>query len=599
VTAPLGLSPGAHGWHAEVWAPKARAVVVSFPAERTAVALEAGPNGYFTGDVGDHEVGTHYELELDGVIVADPASRDQPEGVHGPSALVDPRRFVWHDHDFHPPTLRDLVIYELHIGTFRAPSDPEVPGGRRPGTFASAAQGLESLRELGVTAVESMPIASFPGTRNWGYDGVFLFAPQASYGGPEGFASFVDDAHRLGLAVVLDVVYNHIGPEGAVLDTFGPYTTSAYTTPWGPAMNVDRAGSDEVRRFFIENARMWFADFHVDALRLDAIHGIVDTTARPFLAELADAVRQWERELGRSLLLIAESADNDPRVLRPTADGGYGMDAQWSDDFHHALHVLVTGERRGYYADYEPAELATAVTSGWSVAGRYSTFRGRRHGAPPATDDPLRFVVAAQNHDQIGNRPAGDRLSTLVDPDVYLAIAGVLLTCPHIPLLFMGEEDAERAPFSYFVDHQDPGLLEAVRQGRRAEFGEADADDPGDPATFARSCLSPGDGGSATRRIYRDLLSLRRTTPLLTDPGAQSRCAVDASRYVLVRSGQAGRCLVVANLAPTPAVVDIAPGSWRRALASRPEVPEALESTHLELLGAGFACFLENGGTDA
>ena len=336
------------------------------------------------------------------------------------------------------------------------------------GTFDGAIAQLDRLCDLGVTAVELMPVSQFSGARNWGYDGVYPFAVQASYGGALGLKRFVDECHARGLAVVLDVVYNHVGPEGNYLRDFGPYFTDQYRTPWGDALNFDGPGSDQVRDFFLANALMWQTDFHIDALRLDAVHAIKDTSAYPFLAELADVCREHAAKLGRKFYLIAESDQNDARLVRSSEKGGHGLDAVWSDDYHHAVHCLLTGEREGYYQDFGELEhLALAYSDGFTYAGQHSPFRDRRHGNSAIDLEPWRFVVCCQNHDQIGNRARGERLPSLCDWESVKLAAGLVLLSPHVPLLFMGEEYGETAPFLYFVSHQDPALVEAVRQGRR------------------------------------------------------------------------------------------------------------------------------------
>jgi maltooligosyltrehalose trehalohydrolase len=373
-----------------------------------------------------------------------------------------------------------------------------------------------------------MPIAAFPGTRNWGYDGVFPYAAQESYGGPAGFQRFVDACHQRGLAVVLDVVYNHLGPEGAVHSSYGPYLTDTYATPWGAAMNFSETGSDEVRRYFRDNALMWLRDFHVDGLRFDAIHGIVDPTASPFLRETTTAIAELSMELGRQLVPIAESGDNDPLVVTAASKGGLGFRQVWNDDFHHALHAVLTGESDGYYCDYGSLDqLATAYTHGFVFRGQHSSFRGRRHGCASPDVPADRLVVFAQNHDQIGNRADAARLSCLVDAaQCRLAVAATLLS-PNIPLLFMGEEYAATTPFPYFVDHGDPALLEAVRTGRAAEFGrDADQLDPGAESTYRAARLDRRDRetaeGGQMLALVRRLIELRRSLPLLHDPAAET-----------------------------------------------------------------------------
>ncbi|MGH2720829.1 MAG: malto-oligosyltrehalose trehalohydrolase, partial [Actinomycetota bacterium] len=429
-----------------VWAPVRHSVEVRLlergdergEGRGRTVPLEPGDEGWFRGVLEDVRPGDRYLLRLDGEVERpDPASRYQPEGPHGPSEVVDPSAFPWTDAAWRPPAVEDLVVYEVHPGTF----SPE-------GTFAGIAARLDHLVDLGVNALEVMPVAQFPGERNWGYDGVALYAVQNSYGGPDGFRALVDACHARGIAVVLDVVYNHLGPEGNYLDAFGPYFTDRYSTPWGRAVNYDGPHSDEVRTFFLENARYWFLDFHVDALRLDAIHGIFDASAHPFLQELAEETTALEEEVGRQFPLIAESDLNDVRIILPGERGGYGLDAQWSDDFHHSVHALLTGERNGYYQDYgTPDHLVRALTHGFVYSGQRSAYRKRRHGNRPDEIEPSRLVVSIQNHDQVGNRMMGERLSVLVGFERLKLAAGLLLLSPSVPLLFMGEEYGETAPF--------------------------------------------------------------------------------------------------------------------------------------------------------
>lgn len=498
-----------------VWAPRATAVDVIVEQPASTVPMEALPRGYFAATVNAAPAGTQYRFRLDGDdrrVFPDPASRSQPLGVHGPSAVVDPS-FPWSDSAWRGLPLRDYVLYELHVGLFSA-----------DGTFDGAITRLPYLRDLGITAIELMPVAQFPGARNWGYDGVYPFAPQNSYGGPDGLRRLVDAAHGHGIAVVLDVVYNHLGPEGNYLGQFGPYFTDRYHTPWGPAVNFDGRGSDGVRRYFIDNALMWITDFHIDALRLDAVHAIYDASARPFLAELAEAVHARAAELGRQVHLIAESDLNAPRFVRSVELGGYGLNAQWSDDYHHALHALLTGERQGYYEDFGRVEhLARALAQGYTYAGQYSAYRGARHGAPLGTVPGESIVVCAQNHDQVGNRLRGDRLTSLIPIESLKLAAGAVILSPFVPLLFMGEEYGETAPFQYFVSHTDPALVEAVRQGRRAEFAahrwEGEPPDPQALETF-EACRPDFDSATEGEHgillaFYRELMRIRREHPAL------------------------------------------------------------------------------------
>lgn len=518
-----------------VWAPYARQVEVHLVAPREQLLpLAAQEQGYFSGVAEGVAPGARYFYRLDGgQEFPDPASRFQPEGVHGPSEVTDPA-FPWEDEHWGGLPLEDYVIYELHVGTFT----PE-------GTFEAVIPHLDGLKQLGITALELMPVAQFPGERNWGYDGVYPCAVQASYGGPEGLKHLVNACHVRGLAVVLDVVYNHLGPEGNYLWAFGPYFTEHYRTPWGPAVNFDGPGSDQVRRFFIENALLWGEEFHVDALRLDALHAIVDISPRPFVGELAAAVRQARRRWRRHFYLMAESDLNDARLLAPPELGGMGLDAHWNEDFHHALHTLLTGEKTGYYQDYgRLAQLVKAWREGFVYTGQYSPYRQRRHGSSVAHVAPPRLVVFSQNHDQVGNRPQGERLSALVPREALKLAAGVVLLSPFTPLLFMGEEYGETAPFPYFVSHGDPELLEAVRRGRREEHAALAAagelPDPGDPATFAASTLNHAlkeqEGHRQMWEYYRELLRLRRELRLQAalQEGAREAMGYEREKLLVV-----------------------------------------------------------------
>ncbi len=523
-----------------VWAPSAenlRVRLLGSEGDRV-FALEAVENGFFTGVDSGACPGEDYLFRFpDGSERPDPASRWQPQGVHGPSRILDPGAFAWRDSAWQGLPLEDYVIYELHVGTFT----PE-------GTFAAIIPRLDYLLELGITALELMPVAQFPGERNWGYDGVYPFAPQNSYGGPEGLKELVHACHRKGLAVILDVVYNHLGPEGNYLGSFGPYFTARYRTPWGDAVNFDGPDSDPVRHYFISNALYWVTEFHIDALRLDAIHGIFDFGARHILQELAAAVHEQARLLGRRVHVIAESSLNDVRTVNPVERGGHGLDAQWNDDFHHALHTLLTGERDGYYADFgEFSHLTKAFAEGFVYTGEYSRFRRRRHGTPSAAVPSEQLVVFSQNHDQVGNRRCGDRLTQNLSQEQLKLVAGTVLLSPYIPLLFMGEEYGEPAPFPYFTHHGDPQLVAAVRQGRQEEFTsfswQGDIPDPQARSTFLAAKIDPELHRQGTHRylfaFYRQLLRLRREIPAL---GRKSRgkMTVDefaAEKVLVVRRG--------------------------------------------------------------
>ncbi|MHB1042387.1 MAG: malto-oligosyltrehalose trehalohydrolase [Eubacteriales bacterium] len=574
-----------------VWAPLADRVEVYIlaPNERI-LPLARGERGYHSGEAWDTGPGSLYYYFLDGSKQRpDPASRSQPGGVHGPSRVVDTRAFVWTDRCWHGPDRDDLVFYEIHVGTFT----PE-------GTFEAVIPHLDGLRELGITAIELMPAAQFPGARNWGYDGVYPFAAQDSYGGPEGLQRLVDACHGRGLALFLDVVYNHLGPEGNHLGDFGPYFTGRYRTPWGAALNFDGPGSDEVRRYFIENALYWVKSLHIDGLRLDAVHAIMDMSAQPFLEELAAAVHRLAGRLGRRVYVIAESDLNDPRLIRPRAVGGYGLDAQWSDDFHHSLHSLITGERSGYYEDFgRLGHLARAFREGYTYTGRYSAHRGRRHGARPQLCDAGQFVVFSQNHDQVGNRAFGERLGALTGIEGQKLAAGLVILSPFLPLLFMGEEYGETAPFQYFTSHSDPALVAAVRKGRREEFAafgwQEDVPDPQAEETFRRSRLARGPHSQgrhrALREFYRELIRLRREVPALAelDCNKLEAAALEEERALFVRRWCGGdeACVVFSFRDDGETfTLPLPEGRWRKALDSGEErwlgpgstLPAVLES---------------------
>lgn len=555
-----------------VWAPKAGQVLLEIvrPQHHT---LEMQPlaGGYFQCELADLKPGACYYYRLDGgPLRPDPASLSQPEGVHGPSQVVD-LRFPWSDQGWTGLPLSEYILYELHIGAF-------TPAG----TFDAAIERLDELVELGVTAIEPLPIAQFPGSRNWGYDGVHPFAAQNSYGGPDGFFRFVDACHARSLAVVLDVVYNHLGPEGNYLGEFGHYFTPRYHTPWGDAINFDSRASDEVRRYFLENAALWIRDFHVDALRLDAVHAIFDNSARPFLRELAETVRAAGQSCGRRAYTIAESNQNDPRRVLPASRGGCSLDAQWNDDFHHALHVALTGEHDGYYSDFQSlADLGKSLAQGFIYDGQYSSYRGRRHGASSAEIEPERLVIFSQNHDQVGNRLLGERLASLVDLEAQKLAASMVLLSPYTPMLFMGEEYGETAPFMYFISHLDRELVEQVRRGRKAEFRafqwEGEIPDPQAEATFDRCKLTPreqwSDGQRMLREFHRELIRLRRTTPALKERSKDSQQVTvrESEKTILVlRRGQRQEvaCLYVFGEGRRATQWPLPSGRWRTLLDS-------------------------------
>jgi maltooligosyltrehalose trehalohydrolase len=574
----LGAVPLASGGvRFAVWAPRCARVAVHVVAPGPARIAPLAPagDGRFAGTLDGVGPGAHYFYRLDDhVDRPDPVSRSQPEGVHGPSAVVDPAAFPWTDGGWPGVPHRALRFYELHVGTFT----PE-------GTFDAAIPHLAELADLGVTAVELMPVAEFPGGRNWGYDGVHLFAPQSTYGGPEGLRRLVDAAHRAGLAVYLDVVYNHLGPEGNYLREFGPYFSDRHRTPWGEAVNYDGEGAAGVRRHVVGNAVYWVREYHVDGLRLDAIHAIADDSPTHVLAELTGAVAAEGRRLGRAVHVVAESNRNERSIVLPPARGGLGFDGQWSDDFHHALRVTLTGARGGYYDDFPGGldDLEVAVRDGFVYQGRYSTFRGRVLGTPAGDLPGEAFVVFAQNHDQVGNQATGDRLMTQVGLPAVKAAAALLLTAPYLPLLFMGEEYGETAPFAFFASFGDPALVEGVRAGRREEFARfqwtGPIPDPHDPATFAAARLDrtrrERPPGSHVWAWYRALLAARRDHPALRDPD-RSRARLRRAGGVLVLHRWApdgGGALVVLSFATEPAraVIAVPAGVWHRALDSEAE----------------------------
>lgn len=563
--------PG-EGWRFQVWAPLAERVDlhVLSPRERV-LAMEPRPNGYFRVRVDDLEPGSRYRFVLDGSKERpDPASRCQPEGVHGPSQVVDPS-FEWQDDAWRGLPLEQYILYELHVGTFT----PE-------GTFEAIIPLLPYLRELGVTVIELMPVGQFPGSRNWGYDGVYPFAVQHSYGGQTGLKRLVDACHRQGLGVALDVVYNHLGPEGNYFADYGPYFTETYNTPWGPALNFDGPESDEVRRFFLENALYWVGECHLDALRLDAIHAIFDRSTYPFLQELGEAVHLMGKRLNRRAQVIPESDLNDVRITRPKRLGGLGLDAQWNDDFHHALHTILTGDRSGYYCDFgELQQLVKAYRQGFVYSGQYSEFRRRRHGSSSSTVPAHQLVVFSQNHDQVGNRMLGERSSGLVSFESLKLAAGAVLLSPFVPLLFMGEEYGETAPFLYFVNHSDPELIEAVRRGRREEFAafawQAEPPDPQSVETFERSRLNHGLRGEERHLklldFYRQLIHLRQTVPCLARLSKQHLevVALEQDRVLCLRrrweNDEALLLLCCGNAVVAPGL-RIPVGRWRKLLDS-------------------------------
>jgi len=559
-----------------VWAPSAGAVDLVLPGTDPGTdpdtggrrPMERSDGGWWALEVPGAGHGDDYAFSVDGSEPRpDPRSGWQPGGVHGPSRVFDAARHDWQDGDWPGREVLGALFYELHVGTFT----PE-------GTLDAAVGRLDHLVELGVDVVEVMPVAAFDGRWGWGYDGVALYAVHAGYGGPEAFQRFVDACHARGLAVCLDVVYNHLGPSGNYLATFGPYFTERHQTPWGAAVNLDDEGSDGVRRWIVDNALRWFEDFHVDALRLDAVHALVDDSPRHVLAQLSDEVATLSQRLGRPLALVAESDLNDPSVVEPTADGGWGMTAQWSDDFHHAVHALLAGETQGYYVDFGTIDvLARTLTTVFRHAGDHSTFRGADWGRPvdPARHRGHLFLGYQQNHDQIGNRAIGDRLSATLPPGRLAAGAALVLTSPFTPMLFMGEEWAASTPWQFFTDFGDAELGAAVREGRRGEFADHgwaahDVPDPQDGATREASVLDWAEPGKPqhARMLgwYRDLVALRRAEPDLRDDDLRRVAVETGPGWVAVRRGTFD---VLVNLGEEPATLPARPGS---VVAAWPEL---------------------------
>ena len=604
---PLGASRLSDSqWAFMLWAPAKKQMSVHLlgPKDRL-VPMEKDKRGYHCAVVDKLAPATQYLYRLDDARdLPDPASRFQPEGVHGASQLVDTGSFEWSDQQWTGIDLERSIFYELHVGTYTA-----------EGTFDAVVAHLPELAALGVTTIELMPVAQFPGSRNWGYDGVFPFAPQNSYGDPEGLQRLVNAAHEHGLAVALDVVYNHLGPEGNYLGEYGPYFTSRYQSPWGQAINFDGAASDEVRRFFIDNALYWLEEYHFDALRLDAVHGIFDFSALHFLAELKSAVASLASRLGRKIHVIAESDLNDSRLILPGERGGYGLDAQWSDDFHHSAHTLLTKERNGYYADFGTlSHLAATLRDGWYYRGQYSRHRQRKHGNSPHGITASHFVVCNQNHDQVGNRAEGERLSSLVNFEALKLAAGVTLLSPFVPLLFMGEEYGETAPFQYFISHLDTGLVEAVRRGRREEFAafgwRGVVPDPQDEATFRRSHLQHSlreqEPHATLLHFYRELIELRKQQ-VLGNGGQWHVWECSGSVLLVVRAYQSRRLAMIFNFSEEIAAPDLpeweglwttkicsANAEWRGNAASFPEEIELSKPFRLELHPLSFIVLEES-----
>jgi maltooligosyltrehalose trehalohydrolase len=563
-----------------VWAPLKHKVTLLLPEHNRMHDMQQDADGYWEVSVPGIKPGTLYYYVLDdNGRRPDPASRRQPEGVHGPSAVTDPYSFTFTDNQWKGMALENMIIYELHTGTFT----PE-------GTFEAITGRLPALQELGITAIEIMPAAQFSGTRNWGYDGVYPFALQNTYGGIDDLKKLVNTAHQMGIAVILDVVYNHQGPEGNYFKDFGPYFTDRYKTPWGSAINFDDAWSDAVRNFYIANALMWLDEFHIDGLRLDAVHAYWDSSAMHFVQELTTAVKELEHRTGKKKVVIGEIDMNNPRYIMPAANGGYGLDAQWIDEFHHALHSYLTGETNGYYEDFGKLELlAKSYRDAYVYTGEYSQHRKRKFGLPPEHRPYSQFVAFIQNHDQVGNRMLGERLSTLVPFEALKLSAAALLLSPFVPLLFMGEEYGEKHPFLYFAAYEDQALVTAVREGRKNEFAAfhtgGEAPDPMAQDTFTASKLSwdmESPGNAALLNCYRYLIKLRKERPALQchdRNGTRVHPVINESLLIMEREYDAqDRLLVILNFG-------------KEAAAYHPAVTQTLyklfDSAHLHWGGPG------------
>jgi maltooligosyltrehalose trehalohydrolase len=539
----------------EVWAPEKTVRLRVAGEDRD---MERGQDGWWRLDVPSAGPGADYAYLLEGEARPDPRSPWQPDGVHGPSRVYDHAAYAWKDQSWTGKQLPGSVLYEMHVGTFTT-----------EGTFDAAIGKLDHLVDLGVDLVELLPVNSFNGEYNWGYDGVAWYAPHEAYGGPDGLKRFVDAAHGKGLGVVLDVVYNHFGPSGAYAPMFAPYLSEAGANPWGSSVNLDGPGAEEVRRYIIDNVLMWLRDYHIDGLRLDAVHALADHSAVHLLEQMAVEVETLSAHVNRPLSLIAESDLNDPKLITPREAGGYGLNAQWDDDIHHALHATLTGERQGYYGDFGSLEcLETVLTSAYFHANTWSSFRGRRHGRPiDRTKTPgHRFVAFLQDHDQIGNRAIGDRISATLSPGLLKVGATLLLTSPFTPMLFMGEEWAASSPWQFFTSHPEPELAAAVKNGRRREFAshgwaEAEVPDPQDPETFLRSKLDWDERAKPEHAeildLYKRLIALRRSRPELTDPWLDRVEVWHGDQHLVMRRGSTAVAVNLAGVSQTVSLRDV------------------------------------------
>jgi maltooligosyltrehalose trehalohydrolase len=575
-----------------VWAPLLKDVTLKLisPAEQV-IPMEQDTKGYWVAKVENVSAETLYLYRLENEKDRpDPASHFQPKGVHEPSQLIEHNSFIWEDDIWKGIVLSEMIIYELHVGTFT----PD-------GTFDSILPRISELKDLGINAIEIMPVVQFPGDRNWGYDGAYPFAVQNSYGGPAGLKRLVNECHKKGMAVILDVVYNHIGPEGNYLFDYGPYFTDKYKTSWGMAINFDDAYNNEVRNFFIENALHWFKNYHIDALRLDAVHGISDSSARPFLQELAERVKEFSSCEGKRFYLIAESDLNNSRVIKPRELGGYGIDAQWCDDFHHSLHTLLTGEKDGYYIDFGKTEhLVKSMREGFVYSGDYSVYRKRNQGNSSKDIPADQFVVFSQNHDQIGNRMFGERLTNLVSFESLKLAAGTVLLSPYIPLIFMGEEYGEDAPFLYFVSHSDRDLIEAVRKGRKEEFKafawDSEPPDPQSMDTFLKSKIiwekKENNNHKVLLCFYNHMIRMRKETPALShlDKDSLDACGFEKEKIVWLRRWKYDNhivCFFNFNSADMKFIPLLPEGYWEKMIDSSDVIWKGPGSLLPERISAG------------
>jgi len=577
-----------------VWAPTLKEVAVQIVSpEKRLLPMQQNEQGYWEVTASGIEPGTLYFYQLEGNLERpDPASKYQPQGVHGPSQVVDLSNFAWTDAEWSGVPLEEMIIYELHVGTFT----PE-------GTFEAMIPRLSELKELGINAIEIMPVAQFPGDRNWGYDGVYPFAVQASYGGPEGFKKLIDACHQQGISVILDVVYNHLGPEGNYFRDFGPYFTNKYRGDWGEAMNFDDKYSDGVRDFCLENALFFFQEYHIDGLRLDAIQGIYDLGTQHFLEELAEIVDNLSQEQGRKLYITAESDLNDVKVIRPKEKGGFGIDAQWNDDFHHSIHTLLTGESDRYYEDFGKIEhLEKSFREGFVYSGQHAPHRKRRHGSSSVEEPGYRFIVFSQTHDQIGNRILAERLSKLVSLEGLKLAAGAVFLSPFIPFVFMGEEYGDEAPFFYFVSHSDAELIEAIRKSKQEEFkafaGRGEMQDPQSSETFNQCKLHWEQKNSGKHKalwaFYQELIRMRRSIPALKKLNKTSLevSSIEADKILFLRRWNEGNqifCIMNFNQQAVDFTANLPDGNWQKILDSSDTKWQGSGSSLPETLEAGKA----------